>query len=45
MGCKPVLLNTPDGTVDLRSGDMRDHWPHDYFTKTTAIGPSTANQG
>ena len=35
------LLNTPDGTADLRSGEMRPHDPNDYCTKITAISPST----
>jgi putative DNA primase/helicase len=35
----PWLLNTPDGTVDLRTGDMRPHNPLDYITKSTAVGP------
>lgn len=35
----PWLLNTPKGTIDLRAGRMRRHDPHDYITKTTAVGP------
>lgn len=34
------ILNTPDGTVDLRTGVMRAHDPKDYCTKTTAVKPS-----
>lgn len=34
------LLNTPDGTVDLRTGKMRPHDPQDYCTKMTAVAPS-----
>ena len=37
------LLNTPNGTVDLRTGKMRAHQPEDYLTKSTAVGPSTAD--
>jgi putative DNA primase/helicase len=29
------LLNTPDGVVDLRTGDLRPHRPLDYMTKLT----------
>jgi putative DNA primase/helicase len=36
----PWLLNTPDGTIDLRAGSTRPHCPGDYLTKTTAVGPS-----
>lgn len=35
----PWLLNTPDGTVDLRTGGMRSHNPADYITKCTSISP------
>jgi putative DNA primase/helicase len=35
----PWLLNTPGGTVDLRTGDMRPHDPEDYITKCTAVAP------
>jgi putative DNA primase/helicase len=34
----PWLLNTPDGTVDLRTGQMREHRGEDYITKMTAVG-------
>lgn len=34
----PWLLNTPDGVVDLRTGDIRPHRPADYLTKITAVG-------
>ncbi len=34
------LLNTPGGTVDLRTGKMRPHDPLDYCTKITAATPS-----
>lgn len=38
------LLNTPDGVVDLRTGQIRPHRAEDYMTKMTAVGPSeTAN--
>lgn len=35
------LLNTPDGTIDLRTGKMRPHDPQDYCTKMTAIAPGS----
>ena len=33
------LLNTPSGTVDLRTGQMRPHNPADYCTKITTVAP------
>jgi putative DNA primase/helicase len=33
------LLNTPEGTIDLRTGKMRPCDPEDYVTKITAIAP------
>ncbi|MGH6877603.1 MAG: phage/plasmid primase, P4 family, partial [Rhizomicrobium sp.] len=36
----PWLLNTPGGTVDLRTGIMRPHRRQDYCTKTTAAAPA-----
>ena len=38
----PYLLNTPDGTLDLREGlsSMRPHDPADHITKITAAAPS-----
>ncbi len=35
----PMLLNTPDGVVDLRNGELRRHRPGDYMTMITAVGP------
>lgn len=37
--CDPWLLNTPEGTVDLRSALIRQHCPLDYITKITAAAP------
>ena len=34
------LLNTPDGTVRLRTGEMRPHDRKDYLTKCTAVAPA-----
>lgn len=34
------LLNTPAGTVDLKTGEMHPHTPSDYITKMTAVSPS-----
>ena len=35
----PWLLNTPSGTVDLRTDEIRPHRREDYCTKVTAIAP------
>lgn len=35
-----MLLNTPGGTVDLRTGEIRPHNPLDYCTQITAVAPS-----
>jgi putative DNA primase/helicase len=35
----PWLINTPDGVVDLRNGQVRTHRPEDYLTKITAVAP------
>jgi putative DNA primase/helicase len=35
------LLNTPADTVDLRTGEMRQHSPDDLLTKITAVAPTT----
>jgi putative DNA primase/helicase len=34
----PWLLNTPAGTVDLRTGDLLSHLREQYLTKITAAG-------
>ncbi|WP_245418986.1 phage/plasmid primase, P4 family [Phyllobacterium endophyticum] len=36
-----MLLNTPDGVVDLRTGLLKPHDPEHYLTKITAVGPSS----
>ena len=36
----PWLLGTPGGTVDLRTGEVRDASPEDYITKATAVVPA-----
>ncbi len=38
----PNLLNTPEGTYDLRKGmaGLRPHDPKDFITKITAVSPS-----
>ena len=36
----PYILNTPGGTVDLKTGKLRPHDPADYCTKITACSPS-----
>jgi putative DNA primase/helicase len=35
----PWLLNTPTGTINLRTGEVREHRREDYITKLTAAGP------
>ncbi|MGH7070698.1 MAG: phage/plasmid primase, P4 family [Acetobacteraceae bacterium] len=35
----PWLLNTPGGTIDLRTGTMRPHQLNDCMTKCTAVSP------
>jgi putative DNA primase/helicase len=37
--CDAFLLGTPDGTVDLRSGELRAANPEDRITKVTACAP------
>lgn len=34
----PYLLNTADGTLDLRTGEVREHTPTDLITKVTRCG-------
>jgi putative DNA primase/helicase len=36
----PYLLGTPGGTVDLRSGEIREASPQDFITKVTAVVPA-----
>jgi putative DNA primase/helicase len=38
----PMLLGTPAGTVDLRTGELRAANPADCITKITSVGPSDA---
>lgn len=38
----PMLLNTPGGVVDLRTGECRANKPTDYITKMTAVAPGSA---
>ena len=35
----PWLLNTPSGTVDLRTGTIRHACPTEYITKITGVAP------
>lgn len=37
------LLNTPAGTIDLRTGKMHAHSPTDFCTKMTGVAPSEEN--
>jgi putative DNA primase/helicase len=34
------LLGTPNGTVDLKTGELRDPDPLDFISKTTAVAPA-----
>ena len=36
----PFLLGTPDGTVDLRTGNLGSPSQEDYITKQTAVAPA-----
>ena len=36
----PFLLGTPAGTVDLRTGELREPDPRDGITKITAVSPA-----
>jgi putative DNA primase/helicase len=36
----PMLLNTPGGTVDLRTGELRAAKRGDYMTKSTTVAPA-----
>mgnify|MGYP000873662653 FL=1 len=36
----PMLFGTPDGTIDLRDGEMRLADQGDYITRLAAVGPS-----
>lgn len=41
----PFKLNTPAGTVDLRTGKLLPHDPLDYCTKITTVSPSDEGMG
>ena len=36
----PWLLNTPGGTIDLRTGELRPNTQEDYITKVAAVTPA-----
>jgi putative DNA primase/helicase len=38
LDAEPMLLNTPNGTVDLRSGELRPHRPSDRLTRLAGAG-------
>ena len=38
--CDPMLLGTPGGTVNLRSGDLCPADPTNYISKSTAVAPA-----
>jgi hypothetical protein len=38
----PWLLNTPTGTIDLKTGQVRPHHRQDLITKMTTVGPGEA---
>lgn len=35
-----LLLNTPGGVVDLRTGETRKHVPREYHSRITAVAPA-----
>ena len=37
-----MLINTPDGVIDLRNGKLRRHRPEDYMTMIATAGPRGA---
>lgn len=39
------LLNTPDGTVDLKTGEIRPQRPQDYITRCAAVTPAESSAG
>lgn len=41
----PWDMNTPDGIIDLRTGELRAHDPKAKCTKTTSIGVKTESDG
>jgi putative DNA primase/helicase len=43
--CDNYLLNTPAGTIDLRTGKMRAHDTADLITKCTIAAPDTVGDG
>ncbi len=42
---KRRLLNTPIGTFDFRTGQLRDASPDDLFTNITRVAPHIAKMG
>jgi putative DNA primase/helicase len=40
----PFLMGTPGGTLDLRTGTLRDPAPDDHITKLTAATPADAGE-
>lgn len=38
----PFLLGTPGGTIDLRTGEMRQPVPEDHITKLTSVSPAVS---
>lgn len=36
----PWMLNTPGGTIDLKTGESRKHRPTDYIRKRTSVAPN-----
>ena len=41
LDANPFYLNTPAGTINLQTGEIKKHSPTDYCTKITAVSPST----
>lgn len=40
LDCDPLILNTPSGEVDLRTGEMMPHNPAHYITRKTSVAPT-----
>lgn len=38
---REYLLNTPDGTIDLRDSTKRENAPHDFITQVTGVSMAT----
>src|SRR5690606_8388761 len=41
----PWVLNTPDGLVDLRTGELRPAQPQDHCRRQTSVSPAPPGTG